>query len=149
MSFFHSRDIHDCVQCMPWRSFPFWEDYGWCNQSLQADSMMGRTGFGCRYKMLSCLWTLWEEMGLACLSVISYTQSSAEWLLVLGGNGPWVSDFEFLFTTARVHINPKHALTHCHLSFKEQFNTSKAHILHIHILWGFWDEFLFQINDRT
>lgn len=61
-----------------------------------------------------------------CFRVISYTQSSAEWLLVLGGNRPWVSDFQFLFATARVHINPKHALTHCHLSFKEQFNTSKA-----------------------
>lgn len=98
---------------------------------------MRRAGCCGRYKMLSCLWSKrW------CVSVFSRTQSSAEWLLVLGGNRPWVSDFGFFFATAQVHINPKHSLTHCHLSFKEQFNTSKAHGL---TFW--WDKLRFQINN--
>lgn len=36
--------IPDCMQCMPWRSFPFWgNDYSWCNQSHW--SLLGLTAW--------------------------------------------------------------------------------------------------------
>ncbi len=83
---------------------------------------MGRTGCCRGYKMLSCLW-----MVLACISVFSCTQSSAEWLLVLGGNGRGSvipgSSLPLLRSTSIPN-------TYSHTviwASKSGFNTSKVH----------------------